>query len=126
MNPTNLEDCFRLAKAIQDMAPPGLKLLFSTRHGPNIDYHIPITFTYDSCSVIIGPLSEHEDAEDMFYARYLSRTIRAMATKCVVPWPHLGGFGELGSEKALAFAVLGRKTSATRVIDLKSNLTAIH
>ena len=124
IQPTNWHDCYRLAEAVFDIAPPGTRLTFSTRSGLGVDYHIPATFTYGSCFALIRPIEEHAQAEDYLLPRYLARTIYKMAHKCVIPFPHLGGLGEIGSNKVLALALLGPRPRPTESIDLSSNLTA--
>ena len=123
--PINFEDCIGLEQAIKRLGPPRVKLLFSTKVGPNTDYVVPITFTYESCSAVVGPIVKGGDGGDYLYLKYLANKVLVMAQLCVYPAPHLGGSGQIGSEETLALTLHGPKPRPGRIVDLNSNLTAI-
>ena len=125
MNPTNWRDCLGLANALYNIAPPRRKIVFSTEDALDVDYHVPISFTHESCSASILPINDHAPARDTFYSRYLTIMVETMAQRCVIPAPHLGGQGEIGKKKLFALVLLGLPIPATKALDSSSNLTAM-
>jgi len=125
LTPTTWPDCTVLASEISNLASRRERLIFSTETDVDVDYVIPHTFIYGSCSAVIGPIDQHAQFRDGLYARYLSRMIVNMAERCVLPPPHLGGRGEIGNNQGLALALLGPKSPGSPAAKSSFNLTSI-
>lgn len=109
IQPAFWEDCKGIAEGIMALEPHGRPWILGTENAPEVDYVIPMTLTRDSCKIRILPLPLRTGphVQDSFTARYLSHQVHRMNQMCVVPPPHIGGEGGIGSKDVIALAVAG-------------------
>lgn len=113
IEPTNLEDCRELAVGIVSLPPWGRPWTFSNEPGTQFDRHIPIGIKHRSCHLRVIPVDEDALVTDTFTPRYLAHQIYRTINQCVLPWPHLGGEGEIGPKKILALTLSGPLDTGT-------------
>lgn len=107
VKPTNLKDCREMAVGIVSLPPWGRPWTFSNEPGHKADRHIPIGIKHRSCYLRIVPVEDTAKVSDTFTPRYLAHQIYRTINECVIPWPHLGGEGEIGPKKVLALTLSG-------------------
>lgn len=107
VKPTNLKDCREMAVGIVSLPPWGRPWTFSNEPGHKADRHIPIGIKHGSCHLRIVPIEDGAKVSDAFTARYLAHQIYRTINECVIPWPHLGGEGEIGPKKVLGLTLSG-------------------
>lgn len=109
IKPADWEDCRGIAEGILALEPHGRPWILGTRDVPEVDYVIPMSLTRDSCKIRILPLPIRTGphVQDTFTARYLSHQVHRMNQMCVLPPPHIGGEGGIGSKDVIALAVAG-------------------
>lgn len=115
-------ECRELADAIMSFRPWGRPWILSTLNDPiKVDYKLPLGWKAGSCELRIVPINEDTKAvvTDTFSARYLAHQVHRWTNECVLPWPHLGGEGEIGSKKVLGMTISGakRKVLSTSIND---------
>ena len=107
LNPTNVQDCRVIANGIMSLLPHGRPWVLNTKPGPKVDYLLPLGLMHRSCQVRVVPLEPDSQAGDTFTARYFAHQVNKAINKCVIPWPHRGGEGEIGPKKVLGLLVSG-------------------
>lgn len=107
LTPAFYHDCRAVAEGFQGLPPRGQPLVFGTLNTDEVDYRIPMSLTFSTCSVRILPLSTGPHVIDTFTHRYLSHAINRLGQQCVIPAPHLGGEGGIGKKGVIGLVVAG-------------------
>lgn len=122
--PAVFEDCRAAAEGIQTLRPAsrpyrtGEPIIFGTEDIPGNDFLIPMAIIARTCKVRLMPLSTGPHFSDSFTPRQLAHAVGRMNQKCIMPAPHLGGEGGIGTRGVIALVVAGMiKPHQTRLID---------
>ena len=93
---------------MQTLPPSGRPLVFGTEDVAGVDYLLPMSLSTGTCKARIVPLSLGPDIKETLTPRYVAHNVNRMALKCVIPPPHIGGEGGIGSKGVIALAVGGQ------------------
>ena len=107
LKPTTWDDCREIAMGIMSLRPWGRPWVLSNVPGVEHDYDIPLGIKHGSCSLRVVPLKRGKKLTEKFTARYFAHQVYRTINKCVIPWPHMGGEGEIGPKKALGLTLSG-------------------
>ena len=107
LKPTTLEDCRELAIGIMSLQPRGRPWVLSNVPGVERDYKIPLGLRHGSCHLRVVTLEHGKKLTEKFTARYFAHQVYKTINKCVIPWPHMGGEGEVGPKKELGLTISG-------------------
>lgn len=123
--PPVVEDCRKLAESIQTLRPVGRPyttggpIYFGTDDVPGADFLLPLSISKKTCKVRLQNFTWPNHVIESFTPRFLAHATNRMATRCLIPPPHVGGEGGIGPKEAVALVVSGfiKPLSATGLGD---------